>query len=620
MKLQLEKFEYLVYTRQYEAALSDLLVLLQILDNNYGLYKSNVTANVLTAIQGHQELASQHINIRLLSAVSTLFSDPGFNISENGFQIAKTFHRWIATLFAASPFGNADHVIYSYNLNSFDSTPFQLNNANLLKFCLLYSPDSRIEIDYEMFWNAHKELAANLYLMILSPRFFSSPEAFIKRDNLLKWLPGRLEAIESLAQLPLSILHDVYLNSSYSDIEQKHAIKRSINTLMRREITSMGFRDTARLAEIPAEGKPVMLVVLEWFNAGHSVYRVLSRAIIAAKEEFYLIAMGQATMVDSIGMSIFDEYIEIEDPSNMRNFLEQVSNVARERKPQILYMPSVGMSVQTMFLSNLRVAPIQITTLGHSASTFSPYMDYFIIDEDFVGDDSCFSEQVIKLPNDAFPFTRSSNADENPPQAAMRKNPKLIHIAMVASIMKLNPVFMETCRQIAEKSPTPVHFHFFIGFAQGLVGQQVQKFVKYYLGDAATVFFQQNYKEYVQSLAKCDLYINPFPFGNMNSIVDLLSVGLVGVCKSGREPHEHIDHGLFERLGIPSWLITFTNDEYIEACLRLINDHEERLSIRARMDKASAINRLFEGRSELFGKEIKNLLIQKMKPKQKKKN
>lgn len=178
---------------------------------------------------------------------------------------------------------------------------------------------------------------------------------------------------------------------------------------------------------------------------------------------------------------------------------------------------------------------------------------------------------------------------------------------MVASTMKLNPDFLYACRQIAEQSPTPVHFQFFIGAARGLVGLQVTQVVEHYLGKWATVNLQQGYAHYCQQLASCDLYINPFPFGNMNSIVDLLSAGLVGVCLSGDEPHEHIDQGLFERLGMPDWLVTTNTEDYIQAALRLINNHEERLAIRSNLDGRAAINRLVEGRDELFGLIVQDL-------------
>jgi predicted O-linked N-acetylglucosamine transferase (SPINDLY family) len=99
----------------------------------------------------------------------------------------------------------------------------------------------------------------------------------------------------------------------------------------------------------------------------------------------------------------------------------------------------------------------------------------------------------------------------------------------------------------------------------------------------------------------------------MNSIVDLLSVGLTGVCKTGREPHEHIDHGLFERLGLPQWLIAKTTDDYIKSALRLINNHEERLEIRNQVHESGALKTLFEGRADLFGIEVKKLLKNKIK-------
>lgn len=613
MNLQLEKFEYSVYTHQYKDALNELLCLLQILDTNLGIYKQNLSVNILWSIQNDPELTELNILTRTVTAISALFSDPGFGISTDDFYQLRSYHRWLGSLYAVTPFRNADHIIRSYNQNAYNTIPLQLSNDNLYKFCLLYFPDSEIEIDLDGFWNANKELAANLFLLLLSPRFLSSPEANAKFNILLRWLPEHLEEIEHLELLPFNILHDVYLNCSYSNYEDKHTIKRTINKLLRRKIESLGFQDNNAPAYLPAKGKPVMLIVLEWFGTGHSVYRVLSKAIIGLRKNFYLIGMGQNTQVEHEARTIFDKFIEWECPCDVSDFLAQVYSIAQENDVQVLYMPSIGMSLHTMFLSNLRIAPIQITTLGHSASTFSPQMDYFIIDEDFVGDESCFSEKVIKLPKDAFPFTPSINALDKTPQASIRKKTRVVQVAMTASTMKLNPVLLQTCRQIVEQSLTPVHFQFFIGFALGLTGLQVQQLVKQYLGNSVTVHFQHSYSDYLTLLAKCDLYINPFPFGNMNSIVDLLSVGLVGVCKTGREPHEHIDHGLFERLGMPKWLIAKTTDEYIDAALRLINNHEERLTIRAELKESASLNRLFEGRPELFGIEVKKLLENRIK-------
>lgn len=603
----LERFEYLAYSRKHEEAARELLVLLQMLDQNYGVTDSGFSAVAEPSMQAFPELADLNIHTRIAAAISVLFADPAFNFSAPGFSTFILYHRWLALLFAISPFRNADHVIQSLNQNGNNPAQLRLSDNDWYKFCMLYSPESNVGLNFDAVWGGNKTLAANLFLALMTPRFLASAAAASKRDALLRWLPGRLEEVEDIDQLPLGILHDVYLNCSYSGYEGKHEIKRAINALIRRKIMQWGFEDNPAPARLPASGKPVMLVVLEWFNAGHSVYRVLSKAIREMRSQFHLVGVGFPKMVDDTGKAVFDEYIHIENQHDIKGLLEQVSRIAREREAQVLYMPSVGMLLASMFLSNLRVAPLQITTLGHSASTFSPFMDYYVIDEDFVGDDACFSEKVLKMPRDAFPFIPSKSTPETLAQAPMREAPEVVRIAMAASTMKLNPEFLQTCRQIAERSQTPVHFHFFIGFATGLMRTQVEQVVKSHLGDRVTVHPHQSYADYLQQAGECDLYINPFPFGNMNGVVDMMSLGLVGVCKSGREPHEHIDEGLFGRLGMPGWMVTRSNEAYINAALRLINNHAERLEIRRKLGGYAATRRLFEGRPELFGQAVQGL-------------
>lgn len=607
MDFQLERFECLAYSRQHELATQELLTLLRMLDGGYGSLNENFSSVTIQAMQVNSDLVDLHILTRIAAATTALFSDPEFNFSETGFIQVIQYHRWLTLLFAVSPFRNADHIIRSFNQNGYFSSPLQIENKNLAKFCLLYSLESEIDINLDLFWQSNKLLAANLYLVLLSSRFVSSPEAHAKRENLLRWLPERLAELHTIDQLPVGIFHDVYMHCSYSGYTGKHNIKAAINRLLRNKLIELGCSDRIVPARLPATGKPVMLVVPEWFYATHSVYRVLAKAIRKARDQFYVIGVGDEVTIDESGRSVFDEFIARTDGGDIPSFIKQLMTIAEQRDVQVFYMPSVGMTLYTMFLANLRFAPLQVTTLGHSASTFAPQMDYFVIDEDFVGDDSCFSEQVIKTPDDAFPFTPFMDDTMQIAQAPLRENPAVIEVALVGSTMKLNPDLLNACRQIIERSATPVHFQLFIGAARGLVGLQVTQVVERYLGKHATVHLQQGYAHYLAQLASCDMYINPFPFGNMNSIVDLLSVGLVGICKSGNEPHEHIDQGLFERLGMPDWLVTHTTEDYINAALRLINNQEERLAIRRQLDGHSAIERLFTGREEIFGQILQNL-------------
>lgn len=86
----------------------------------------------------------------------------------------------------------------------------------------------------------------------------------------------------------------------------------------------------------------------------------------------------------------------------------------------------------------------------------------------------------------------------------------------------------------------------------------------------AIVYEHLEYLDYLQVINQCDLFINPFPFGNTNGIVDTVRQVLPGVCLSGAEVHEHIDEGLFRRLGLAETLITHSLADYITVAVRLI--------------------------------------------------
>lgn len=604
----LERFEYLCYSHDHEGAARELITVLRILDGNYGALNGDFSATSLEAVRTSPEAIDLHVLTRIAAAVSALFSDPGFSFSDEGFMQMMPWHRWLSTLFAVSPSRNADHVLRSLNRNGHDVSNFSIDAKNLAKFCLLYTPESEIALDAQALWDGAPVLAANLFLVLMSPRFLGSAAAHSKREALLKWLPDHLAEIKSLDQLPVGIMHDVYMHCSYADLPSKHAIKKPINALIRRRLSDWGLTDVDKPVQQRSDEKPVMLVVLEYFSAAHSIYRTHSTTLRSARAHFHLVGMGQGASVDELGRSVFNEFVEIAAPGDMYAMLSQIREMALSKNAQILYMPSVGMFPLTMFMSNLRVAPIQVMALGHPATTHSPCMDYVVVEEDYVGDPAVFSETLLKLPKDALPYVPSASAQSLDLSPILRESPDVVKIAVCSTTMKLNPGFLSVCRRIADTARKPVHFHFLIGQAIGLVWAQVDEIVKSYLGDRVTVHSHQSYGPYMEIIRNCDLFINPFPFGNTNGIVDTVSVGLVGICRSGPEVHEHIDEGMFGRLGLPKWMVTRSTDEYVAAAVRLIDDEETRLTLRRALISKNGVQTLFSGRPQLFGERLLEVL------------
>ena len=599
------RFEQEVAAKNYEAACVELLDILSKIDTNFGGIEG---IEIDYPSQLNDELVQdkiKHFCTRVAVAMSELFSDPKLDISEGGAQRFFTLQRWINMIFASSPFVNADHVLQTYNRNP-DKTnlsDFHLDNArsSLIKFCIFYLPESNVNVNLDALWNLDPELCASLCFALQSPRFIGTDQAFSKRGTLLQWFPEKLATIENLNNVPSAISHDVYMHCSYDIAENKHWVKKALNQVIRRHLLQGGWtdRDVTKLGE--RNGKPVMVVLLEHFHSSHSIYRTHSTSMIAARERFHLIGVGNEA-VDAAGQAVFDEFHLLKG-DNIFGKLNELKDICEKNGAAVLYMPSIGMDLTTIFASNTRLAPVQVIALGHPATTHSDFIEYVIVEDDYVGSEKCFSEQLLRLPKDALPYVPSALAPQHV-EYRLRENPEVVNIGIASTTMKLNPYFLAALKAIRDRANVKVHFHFALGQSSGVTHPYVERFIKSYLGNDATAHPHAPYDQYLRILHNCDMMVNPFPFGNTNGIIDMVTLGLVGVCKTGAEVHEHIDEGLFKRLGLPEWLIANTVDEYVERAIRLAENHQERLALRRHIIENNGLKTLFTGDPSPMGKVL----------------
>ena len=599
------RLEQEVSAKNFEAACVELLDILSKIDTNFGGIEG---IEIDYPGQLNDELKQEkikHFCTRVAVAMSELFSDPQLDISEGGAQRFFSLQRWINMIFASSPFVNADHVLQTYNRNP-DKTnlsDFHLDSArsSLIKFCILYLPESNINVNLDALWNLDPELCASLCFALQSPRFIATDQAFSKRSTILQWFPEKLATIENLNNVPSAISHDVYMHCSYDIAENKHWVKKALNQVIRRHLLHGGWidRDVTKLGE--RDGKPVMVVLLEHFHSSHSIYRTHSTSMIAARERFYLIGVGNDA-VDEAGRAVFDEFHTLEG-NNVVSKLDNLKDICEKNGAAIFYMPSIGMDLTAIFASNIRLAPVQVIALGHPATTHSDFIEYVIVEDDYVGSEKCFSEQLLRLPKDALPYVPSALAPQHV-EYRLRENPEVVNIGIASTTMKLNPYFLAALKAIRDRANVKVHFHFALGQSSGVTHPYVERFIKSYLGNDATAHPHAPYDQYLRILHNCDMMVNPFPFGNTNGIIDMVTLGLVGVCKTGAEVHEHIDEGLFKRLGLPEWLIANTVDEYVERAIRLAENHQERLELRRHIIENNGLQTLFTGDPSPMGKVL----------------
>lgn len=601
-EFSLDRFESLIQSRDYDAAHDEFAVLLDTLSRKRGTLGSERFARTNPNAPGAE--ASQRTLQRIADGVTALFAAPEYTLSDQ--QMNKMFwgRPWTNMIFAATSYGTTDHIVRKLLEDG-----HHRHDALTRKQLVLYTSESQYDIDFTDLHRCDPVLATSLGISLVSAAVNISPAAHAKRERMIEWLPGALESIDDLDDLPTYGVCGAYMHCSYSTSPARHAIKRSINVLVRKKLQTLGLLDAERdVRRTRIKGrKPVMLVVLEWFTGGHSIYRTHSRTMLAAREHFEVVAFGEAQHVDEAGRAIFDRFIPFDHPEYVGDCMRQIQAFVRQEQPDVLYMPSVGMFTHTIFLSNLRVAPLQIAGLGHPATMHAAHIDYVSVEDDFVGDPACFSEKMMRLPRDGQPYVPSKLLTNLVPSIPPRS--EVVNIAVTASAMKINPHFLDTCKAIVHAARVPVRFHFMTAWSESIDLAYVRKSIYATLPEShVDVYGSLDYPRYLTILNTMDMFVSPFPFGNTNGIVDSFTLGLPGVNLCGREVFEHIDSGLFARAGLPTWLTTHSTDEYVAAAVKLAEQHDEREALRRRLIDTQAVKRIFEGRPEAFGIEVLRLL------------
>jgi hypothetical protein len=232
----------------------------------------------------------------------------------------------------------------------------------------------------------------------------------------------------------------------------------------------------------------------------------------------------------------------------------------------------------------------------------SEVMDHFILPEDFAGAPHTFSEKVHKLTKAAMPFApRPFTRLDRPAQDGT------IRAAVPASTMKLNPRLFEALSRIATQVKSRLEFHFFPLAGTGLPYIELSRAVKAQV-PKATVFPELPHEAYMERLSKCDLFLNPFPYGNMNGIIDCFRFSLPGVCLDGVETHAHADAAMFARIGLPSALAAKTVEHYVAMAVKLIDDAPFRNACASTITAADLDAAFFKGDTSLFCDAIARLI------------
>ena len=592
-----DRLERAISRRDPAAAHGHLLALLKEIDRTYGSI-SWITDRP-SRLQLTQREAVERFAARLAASAGTLLTDTSYAFTDAMFGDLIPYHRWMNLTFEISGFRSSEHAIAQLLEADVDDV------ERLLRILPIFPVRAFSQFNFDDFLTVDRSATLVAALHFVASRYCFSND-YELRERLLEWLPDRLSEID-LRHVRANKLVEPYMMCSYATTPHKHDIKRGIIELMRRACIA-GDCPEWDGAPPPARGKPEVIVSTEAFGVGHSVFRTHSRSVAALRDKFHVVGLCFEPSITAETRDCFDEIL-FYPRGEFIPAMKSLTQSLVQRRPDMILQLGVGMAPHTIALASLRIAPLQVASFAHTATSNSRFVDYMILPSDFVADPAAFVEPLIMVPPGAMPYTMRADG-EAPSREARRRvssepGGEPVRIGLPAAIMKLNPRLFAALKRIEQMAPRRVEIHLFplasVGFAKVALERAVE-------GTTIIVHPELAYEDYLRQLGRCDFFLCPFPYGNVNSVIDCIRLGLPGVCLDGPQPHAHADASLFRRAGLPEDLIASDIESYVAAAVRLVEDGEWRDICRAAALAADLRSPDFDGDPSIFCDALVRLL------------
>jgi predicted O-linked N-acetylglucosamine transferase (SPINDLY family) len=510
------------------------------------------------------------------------FTQPDYIISDNHAVRFIQLNTTIANVIAMSNFKNSDGY-----LELLKNQP-----NNFVKLLVLYSPRSSVKIDKELFFNANPDLASLWY-----SHFYEMYKSALVNKNAYQNLREHLLYTHEKLTTFYNI-SEICFGATYIDGDKDKEIKHQVN----QRIQESPFCQDAQIINNPRPKKIAVITSL-WFNQ-HSVYRILAEFINSLKSDYDL------TLVHLGGVR---NNLDIEGFKGMKYvFFENGSlniDAIKNNDFSLIFYPDIGMSTESIFLSNLRLAPIQVCGLGHSVSTFGSQIDYYISGADVENvnlAEKNYSERLILLPG--------FGAVHNHPIYDLRKPKKsrsefIINCSWFAQ--KVNYPMLSLLKKIINNAKKPLLFRFFSGGALIRKNDFIpfQKDLESILGkDNFELVAVKPYDEYMEMMEEGDLCIESYHFGGCNIVADSLYLRKLMVTFEGNKWYNRIGSQMLRTIGFDE-LITRNYEDYMKVVLKLIHDDDYRLQLEERLQKVDLESTVFANESKGYFKKAIAYLI-----------
>lgn len=247
---------------------------------------------------------------------------------------------------------------------------------------------------------------------------------------------------------------------------------------------------------------------------------------------------------------------------------QEILNIIRSRKYDLIAYSDVGMDIHTRYLSNFRLANVQVCHWGHPVSTGSCEIDYFVTSElmEPLGSDKKYQERLVKLPGIGIYIKREwYSKDRN----IYKNGAKGIIIAN--SLFKTDADFVNMLTKICK-----AHF---VACGEALVVtvlssgiEDIDKFyMKRFRSTCENIHFMERltHEKYLEEISNHIVNIDT-PWSGGNTTLDCLSVGVPTLTMSnGKYLRNNHTNAINTTLGLDS-LCYGSSEDLIQGAVDLL--------------------------------------------------
>jgi hypothetical protein len=479
-------------------------------------------------------------------------------------------------------------------LSSFAKTDPQLSiiskqKGNFGKTLFLYTALNEQYIHPKQFFDADPQVASLWYVSYaLGAPTTASEHVWENKKRHYAYVDERL-------QTPDTRVNSIMFDATYINDDDARRMKIQLNKDIQRQIGTVNIRMA------PVRDR-VAIVSARW-RPGTAVHRSISPLVDSLRDKYRLTLVHFGPHMDKSQVREFDEVrgIRIEDKTIDCTEIKDTNF-------QVVFYPDIGMSSESIWLSNMRLAPIQCVGYGHPTTTAGSLIDYFIGGAEVELAEKAkdfYTERLVLLPGlgavPVYPLYA--------PRYPKCKN-DTISISLAWGATKINYPMLLRLKAIIDRSRRPVFFKFFPGSGAvrySSLNPLLREMGKI-LGKNARIYSERRYEEYMAEREDGHFALDSYPFGGYNTVVDALHIGHPVVTQEGDRFYNRASSALLRRVGLEE-LIAHSEEEYVEKAVRLANDDDYRERLQQHLRETDLKACLYEdGNAQYFRKAIDYLI------------